>query len=361
MSPDFPKKTVDTLAKRAGYRCSNIDCGVSTVGPNSSSEKATIIGEAAHISGARPSAPRYDGTQTNLARSAITNGIWLCRNCHRKVDADESLYSTELLYAWREKREEITLKELGSESDRIQAEIDDNAIDEFAEYPAIIKRIVRDKPQGWEYRLTAELFQYLTKSSFRKLRDLEDGMYNTVGEHISDDDLLAWLDQRIREMLAMVEPASKLLDRLSSSWGDRGEEGNIEEIHHTCQLLSHWLDQIVAHEERVRSTIVSDEYEECKSVAAGQLGSQALKLASIPKTLNDALEEAIRHEESGSKEPLTISRTINFELPENWQSRVRHIFKRLEQGKPPQPEGGGPFSTIISFIVLALILAFLVF
>lgn len=39
MSPDFNQKTVDVLAKRAGYVCSNPDCRVSTVGPNSNEKK----------------------------------------------------------------------------------------------------------------------------------------------------------------------------------------------------------------------------------------------------------------------------------------------------------------------------------
>jgi hypothetical protein len=62
MPPDFSKKTVDTLAKRAGFICSNPDCRVSTVGPNSNPEKSTMIGEAAHILGARPNSKRYSSS-----------------------------------------------------------------------------------------------------------------------------------------------------------------------------------------------------------------------------------------------------------------------------------------------------------
>ncbi|QSW88265.1 MULTISPECIES: hypothetical protein [Flavobacterium] len=45
MNPDFNKTTIDTLAKRAGYKCSNPDCRVNTIGPNSDPEKSTKIGE----------------------------------------------------------------------------------------------------------------------------------------------------------------------------------------------------------------------------------------------------------------------------------------------------------------------------
>jgi len=60
MFPDFTKKTIDILTKRAAFICSNPDCRTSTVGPNTDPKKATVIGEAAHILGARPgSKPFY--------------------------------------------------------------------------------------------------------------------------------------------------------------------------------------------------------------------------------------------------------------------------------------------------------------
>jgi len=49
----FPKKVVDTIAKRAGQRCSNPNCKTPTSGGNSDPTKATIIGEAAHVRGAQ--------------------------------------------------------------------------------------------------------------------------------------------------------------------------------------------------------------------------------------------------------------------------------------------------------------------
>lgn len=361
MKPDFSKKTVDTVAKRAGYRCSNPDCGVATVGPNLSVDKATVIGEAAHISGARLGSPRYDESKTDTARSTITNSIWLCRNCHKMIDSDADRYSAELLYIWRERHEQKILGELGSETDRIQAEIDSEEVSQFSEYPAIIRRIVLDKPEGWEFLLTAELFRYLTKDDFRKLQDLQNGMYNTVGDYIHDDQLLNWLTVRIREMSTMVEPATKLLERLTNSWGQPGEAGDIDEIHHTCLLLERWIHQIVEYEERLYATIVSDDYQECKDVVSGILGSQALKLATIPETLHSTLEQALEHSESDSDETLVITHQIVFELPDGWSRRAEHIVNSLEKGIPPDTQndstslfgiiGWGAFGVFLLYLI----------
>lgn len=98
MIPDFSPKTIDTLAKRAGYLCSNPDCRARTVGPNSEPDKATIIGEAAHIYGARPGAVRFNPKMTDVARAEITNGIWLCRNCHKIIDRDPDDHPFDLLF-----------------------------------------------------------------------------------------------------------------------------------------------------------------------------------------------------------------------------------------------------------------------
>lgn len=54
MRDDFSKPTVDLLAKRAGYLCSNPECGIFTVGAAPTADKSIIVGVAAHITAAAP-------------------------------------------------------------------------------------------------------------------------------------------------------------------------------------------------------------------------------------------------------------------------------------------------------------------
>ncbi len=98
MGPGFTKKTKEILAKSAAYKCSNPSCGVLTVGPNSQRDKVTSLGEAAHIYGAKPTSARYNTDMTNSSRAEITNGIWLCSNCHNKIDDDKGTYPADLLF-----------------------------------------------------------------------------------------------------------------------------------------------------------------------------------------------------------------------------------------------------------------------
>src|SRR5262245_35412963 len=90
---DFPKPTIEVLAKRVGQRCSNPSCGKPTSGPHTESAKAVIIGVAAHITAASVAGPRYDPSLSQEQRRSIENGIWLCQSCAKLVDSDEPRYA----------------------------------------------------------------------------------------------------------------------------------------------------------------------------------------------------------------------------------------------------------------------------
>jgi len=99
--PDFSKSTKKTLANRAGQVCSNPECKKPTSGPHSDESKAINLGEAAHIRAARPGQARYDASMTDKERAAISNGIWLCKECARRIDVDETKYPVAILAEWK--------------------------------------------------------------------------------------------------------------------------------------------------------------------------------------------------------------------------------------------------------------------
>jgi len=98
---DFTKPTIEALAKRAGYLCSNPDCRQSTIGANEIENKSTSIGVAAHMTAAAGGGPRYNSELTADQRSDIINGIWLCSNCATLIDKDPEKYTINLLHEWK--------------------------------------------------------------------------------------------------------------------------------------------------------------------------------------------------------------------------------------------------------------------
>jgi len=105
MRDDFKANVRTALARRVCYRCSNDTCRKPTSGPHSDPLKATVLGQAAHITAAAMGGPRYDDRLTEKQRSSIANGIWLCATCAGLIDKDEIKYPVELLQTWKLKAE----------------------------------------------------------------------------------------------------------------------------------------------------------------------------------------------------------------------------------------------------------------
>jgi len=103
--PDFSAATVALLAKRAGQTCSNPVCRRSTSGPHSDDAKSVVLGEAAHMRGARPSAARFDPEMSDAERAEPSNGIWLCNVCAKLIDSDPAKFPVDLLRGWKSQHE----------------------------------------------------------------------------------------------------------------------------------------------------------------------------------------------------------------------------------------------------------------
>lgn len=107
----FPKSVRKKLMDSVGDLCSVPHCRIRTAKFDIHTGRKVDIGEAAHIKGAR--GPRFDPNQVELERHDFGNGIWLCRNCHRRVDQNATLYPVELLVRWKQKAMEDYGYELG--------------------------------------------------------------------------------------------------------------------------------------------------------------------------------------------------------------------------------------------------------
>lgn len=112
---NFKKTTIEVMAKRVAYLCSNPDCRRLTVGANFDSAKSTTIGVAAHITAASPGGPRFNSDLSEVERIHIENGIWLCNNCSTLVDKDPKRFTVELLKRWKTNAETETLAKLNGE------------------------------------------------------------------------------------------------------------------------------------------------------------------------------------------------------------------------------------------------------
>jgi hypothetical protein len=329
MSPDFSNETVETIAKRAAFKCSNPDCRVNTIGPDSVETKTVKIGEAAHIFGARKGAKRFNPEMTDVARAEITNAIWLCRNCHKIIDTDERKYTHNLLFKWREIHEEYITSQLGTKTDLLIYEEQKTHLEEFKIYHPIIKRIIIDKPKAWEYQLTAELLRTLNKPLFRKLKDLRSGLYLKEVKFIEEELAFNWIQNRVTEMTNLIMPMQGLFKVLNESWGKPGEAGDEKEIHHVTKLIKDYIEQIINFEEKLRFSVLPEDFKALASLLENAIGSQIEKLSIIPDKLDGIIEFA-KNFDKETDEPITIQETIEFNLPEKWNEQFTMELERLK-------------------------------
>ena len=106
------KKNERLLHTKSGNRCAI--CKTILVDPDNPS--LGCIGENAHIYGEKSDAARYDATKDESFVNSESNLIFLCCNCHTKIDNDATLYPTETLFDLKSKHEQWVVEMLKQES-----------------------------------------------------------------------------------------------------------------------------------------------------------------------------------------------------------------------------------------------------
>ncbi len=112
MRDDFKQTTINLLANRVGWKCSNPGCRRTTRGAGTESTDVINIGVAAHITAAAKGGPRYDNSITSQERKSYENGIWLCQSCSKLIDSDVQRYTVDKLKKWKEISEQMAILEL---------------------------------------------------------------------------------------------------------------------------------------------------------------------------------------------------------------------------------------------------------
>jgi len=113
MRDDFSPGVKRTVAERVNYLCSNPSCRAATSGPQADQSKSLNIGVAAHITAASEGGPRYDPALTREERRHANNAIWLCQNCGKLIDNDETRFTETEIRRWKRTAEAAAFSRIG--------------------------------------------------------------------------------------------------------------------------------------------------------------------------------------------------------------------------------------------------------
>lgn len=310
----FKQAVVVTLAKRAANRCSNPDCGAITSGPSEISSKSVNVGEAAHIFGAHPGSARYDDKMSSADRSDITNAIWLCGNCHKLVDDDEAKYPAGLLFEWQRAHEEMIAALVGKAGAEARGRYERRHLDEFGKLSYLAERIIIEKGDLWEYRLTSEVLRFEMRDVLQRWAALKRGLYMKPTASIDKMEMLAWFLNRTSEAQRIAHAFMELTNvEFQRAWGEPGVAGSDIDIVTTCRLFAEMCGSALGWEESVRFVRPHEAFKTLQELHIGIVGNMIDEAAKIPAFLADMLSRKV---EGVQRLSLTLS------LPDGWADQV---------------------------------------
>jgi hypothetical protein len=322
MSPQdasFAKQTIEVIAKRAGNRCSNPDCDALTVGPAEIENRTIVIGEAAHIFGARPGSARFNATMSDAERRDITNAIWLCRNCHKMVDDDPGKFTADILFEWHQHHERVITAALGKPSELLREKVRLRELEPFQSCSHLAQQILIDRPPYWEWKLTAELLRTKLSPITKRWRDLKLRMYAVPPVVVPLAEMGNWQRARMQEISMQVDAITEIVNsRLQEAWGPPGVPTNPEEVLQACDLFAASCKGFLVWEETVRFAILPRSFDDFQKSLQGIGGKILEDVAQVPKMLSAVFENG---EPAKENEIL-----IRLALPDGWGDRVAQAF-----------------------------------
>lgn len=321
-SDRFTRQTVETLAKRAAYRCSNPDCRTLTAGPAEEDHRSIVLGEAAHIYGANPGSARYDSTMDPAERSAITNAIWLCRNCHKAADADALRFPAALLFDWRREHEREVALSMGRTGERLWQLVLEEEAAPLRQISRAAQQIVIDKPSAWEYRLTAEILKQLILPLQARWEELKRGLYVRRIKRVSSAGAMDWTRDRLTELESTAPALDEIINvELKRSWGPPGQHGSSAEILRVCRLFEESCIHLLAVEEDVRFTRLQSPFDAIREVFTGVAGRFIDQVSEIPRSMIDFF--------SADRQSGELSINIIIDLPDGWADKYIAILNSI--------------------------------
>lgn len=194
------------------------------------------------------------------------------------------------------------------------------------------QRLVAERPRGWEYLLTAELWTEKLRAPLRRIDDMVSGAYSIPKKLFLDEDAsIAWLRSQIGTFAELIEPLKRIMENeFPRSCGEPGVAGNPQEILHVSRLLQRAADIIADWEETVRSCEVADRTKPLYDCLPGIAARQLKKFNDIPIVMKNEVERAV----ANPTEPHEINIAVEFDLPEGWVEKVEREARRFNETLP---------------------------
>lgn len=137
----IPQKVKLLLAFKSHDMCAFPDCRSKLTTNVTEQDGEVILGEAAHIRGVKPGSARHDSSYPANKLHSFENLIYLCPNCHTRIDKQPNSFSVDTILGWKNDHisamskltekavSEVGFSELRTVTDALISRVSTNKID----------------------------------------------------------------------------------------------------------------------------------------------------------------------------------------------------------------------------------------
>lgn len=258
---------------------------------------------------------------SDLERAAISNAIWLCSNCHTIIDKDADRFPANLLLAWRTNHEDRTRKLIGTRGDEVRASVEDEIMSKYVDLPPHIRQVIRDKPEMWEFMLSAEALDHYLTGTMRHASDLEQGLVVRKIDLLPPDQFTRWVSNKMAELQHAVKALAKIMKQLQAAWGEPGQPGDVDAILHACDLYARCGHFFVHMAEEAAFTAAPEGFEKVAALVSQGASHPVYKLPELSEFLREFLSRDVREG--------THTFNLEIDLPDGWSEALEEA---LEEG-----------------------------
>jgi hypothetical protein len=269
-------------------------------------------------------------------RGAITNAIWLCSNCHKMIDDDEIRFPAGLLFEWQRNHAQRIAEQIGKAGAELRLRYEKRHLEEFGRLSYLAERLIVEKDDLWEYRLTGETLRFEMAPILRRWEALKSGLYINTTNRVSNREFFLWISDRMKEAEKIGAAFTQLMNHeFKRAWGDPGVPGDDIQIVSTCRFFAEMCLSALKWEEQVRFVCAQDVFDDVIELLKGVMGGIIDEAAKVPKFMAETFGS---HTSSG-----TYSLNLELSLPEGWFDQISAALDRATGQVMAEIEAGEVF------------------
>lgn len=160
----------------------------------------------------------------------------------------------------------------------------------FQDDNEVVRKLVLEKPDYWEYLLTVELWRQNFIDIKRRLKDLDRQLLYARAKEMRGADFLVWTKEWFANFGVLMRTTEAIFnDDIAISWGAPGESGDPLEIKRCVNKLVSVCDELITWEAELHSINPPDTYIPLKEALEGCTVEAITKINNTFEELSDAI------------------------------------------------------------------------